>query len=93
MTAQLVFLLIFCVLQVLDIWTTLTALKQGGREMNPILAKAFEYADPLAVMVVIKLAGVWALWYVDMYILTGLMCAMYLWVVNNNLDVIQGRKK
>ena len=92
MTAQLVFLLIFCVLQVLDIWTTLTALKQGGREMNPILAKAFEYADPLAVMVVIKLAGVWALWYVDMYILTGLMCAVYLWVVNNNLDVIQGKK-
>ena len=92
MTAQLVFLLIYCVLQVLDIWTTLTALKQGGREMNPILAKAFEYADPLAVMVVIKLAGVWALWYVDMYILTGLMCAVYLWVVNNNLDVIQGKK-
>lgn len=92
MTAQLVFLLIFCVLQMLDIWTTLTALKQGGREMNPILAKAFEYADPLAVMVVIKLAGVWALWYVDMYILTGLVCAVYLWVVNHNLDVIQRKK-
>lgn len=89
MTAQLVFLLIYCVLQVLDTWTTLTALKQGGREMNPVLAKAFEYADPLAVMVVIKLAGVWALWWADMYWLTGLMCAMYLWVINNNLDVIQ----
>lgn len=92
MTAQLVFLLIFIVLQVLDIWTTLTALKQGHREMNPVLAKAFTYADPLTVMVVIKLAGVWALWYADMYVITGLMCAMYLWVVNNNLDVIQGKK-
>ena len=92
MTAQLVFLLIFVVLQVLDIWTTLTALKQGHREMNPVLAKAFEYADPLAVMVVIKLAGVWALWYADMYWLTGLLCAMYLWVINNNLDVIQDKK-
>lgn len=57
-----VFLFIFIVLNAIDIWTTLTALKQGGREMNPILAKAFEYADPLAVMAVIKLAGVWALW-------------------------------
>ena len=92
MTAQLAFLFIYCVLQVLDIWTTLTALKQGGREMNPILAKAFEYADPLAVMAVIKLAGVWALWWADMYILTGLMCAVYLYVVSNNLDVIQGKK-
>ncbi len=93
MTGQTLFLAIFVVLQVLDIWTTLVALKRGHREMNPVLAKAFEYAEPLVVMVVIKLAGVWALWWVDMYWLTGLMCAMYLWVVNNNLDVIQGRKK
>ena len=93
MTAQLLFLAIFVLLQVLDIWTTLTALKQGHREMNPVLAKAFEYAEPLVVMVVIKLVGVWALWWTDMYFLTGIMCAMYLWVVNNNLDVIQGKKK
>ena len=92
MTAQLLFLLIFVVLQILDIWTTLTALKMGHREMNPVLAKAFEYAEPLMVMVVIKLAGVWALWYADMYVITGLMCAMYLYVVSNNLDVIQGKK-
>jgi hypothetical protein len=92
MTAQLVFLLIFVVLQGLDIWTTLKALKMGCREMNPVLAKAFNYAEPLLVMVVIKLAGIWALWWADMYFLTGLMCAAYLWVVNNNLDVIQGKK-
>ena len=85
------FLLIFIALQVLDIWTTLTALKKGAREVNPVLAKAFNYADPLAVMVVIKLAGVWALWYVDLYVLTGIMCAVYLWVVDNNLRVIKKR--
>ena len=93
MTGQTLFLAIFVVLQVLDIWTTLVALKRGHREMNPVLAKAFEYAEPLAVMVIIKLAGVWALWWADMYWLTGLMCAMYVWVINNNLDVIQERKK
>jgi hypothetical protein len=92
MTAQLLFLLIFVVLQILDIWTTVTALKMGHREMNPVLAKAFEYAEPLVVMVVIKLVGVWALWWADMYFLTGIMCAMYLWVVNNNLDVIQSKR-
>lgn len=92
MTPQGVFLGIFVVLQVLDIWTTLKALKMGCREMNPVLAKAFTYAEPLVVMVVIKLAGVWALWWADMYFLTGLMCAAYLWVVNNNLDVIQRNK-
>jgi hypothetical protein len=92
MTPQGVFLGIFVVLQVLDIWTTLKALKMGHREMNPVLAKAFTYAEPLVVLIVIKLAGVWALWWADMYFLTGLMCAAYLWVVNNNLDVIQRNK-
>jgi len=93
MTAQLVFLLIFIVLQGLDIWTTLTALKQGHREMNPVLAKAFTYADPLTVMVVIKLAGVWALWWLDMYVLTGIMCAVYLYVVDQNLAVVKKLQK
>ena len=86
------FLFIFIALQAADIWSTLTALKLGGREVNPVLAKAFNYADPLAVMVVIKLAGVWALWYVDMYVITGLACAAYLWVIDNNLRVIQRLK-
>lgn len=92
MTGQTLFMLIFAVLQVLDAWTTLTALKRGHREMNPVLAKAFTYADPFFVLVVIKLIAIWALWWADMYWLTGLMCAMYVWVINNNLDVIQGRK-
>jgi hypothetical protein len=80
-------------LNALDVWSTLKALKLGGREVNPILAKAFNYADPLAVMVVIKLAGVWALWWLDMYVLTGIMCALYLYVVDRNLGVIEKLKK
>jgi hypothetical protein len=86
------FLFIFIALQALDIATTLKALKLGGREVNPVLAKAFNYADPLAVMVAIKLAGVWALWYVDMYVITGIMCAVYLWIVDRNLAVVQKLK-
>lgn len=83
------FLFIFIALQVLDIWTTLKALKLGGREVNPVLAKLFEKFDPLATMVTIKLLGVWALWYVDLYVLTGIMCAVYLWVVDRNLAVVK----
>jgi len=89
MTINVAFLLIFLALQVLDIWTTLKALKLGGREVNPVLAKLFEKFDPLATMVMVKLAGVWALWYLDNYFVTGLLCAVYLWVVDRNLAVVK----
>ena len=90
---NLTFLAIFIVLQIGDIWSTLTALKLGGREVNPVLAKLFNYADPLAVMVVIKLAGVWALWWLDNYFVTGLLCAVYLYVVDRNLAVVKKLQK
>lgn len=81
-------LILFCVLQAADVYTTLTVLKQGGRELNPLLAKLFEKADPLAVMVGIKLAGVWALWYVNSWMLTLAACVVYAFVVNQNYGVM-----
>jgi hypothetical protein len=87
------FLFIFIGLQAADIWSTLTALKLGGREVNPVLAKLFEKFDPLATMVMVKLAGVWALWWLDMYVLTGIMCAVYLYVVDQNLAVVKKLQK
>ena len=85
-------LILYVLLQAADVYTTLTVLKQGGRELNPVLAKLFAKFDPLAVMVGIKLVGVWALWYVNLWGLTAIMCAAYMWVVFNNLDEIYGRK-
>ena len=93
MTGQTVFLLIFSVLQVLDICTTITALKMGCREANPILAKLFEKAEPLVVLVPIKLLAVWALWWANVFWLTALSCAVYLYVVDRNLSVIEKAKK
>jgi hypothetical protein len=93
MTINVAFLLIFLALQVLDIATTLKALKLGGREVNPVLAKLFEKFDPLATMVMVKLAGVWALWWLDNYFVTGLLCAVYLWVVDRNLAVVKKLQK
>lgn len=88
MTGQTLFLAIFVVLQALDVWTTLVALKMGHREMNPVLAKAFTCAEPLVVMVVVKLMGVWALWWADIAAITASACAMYLIVVINNTKII-----
>jgi len=85
-TALLVF---FILLQIGDIYTTHSVLKQGGRELNPILAKLFEKADPIVVMVTLKLAAVWALWYVNMWGLTLAACVGYVWVVANNFREIR----
>ena len=77
-------LILYVLLQAADVYTTLTVLKQGGRELNPILAKLFTRFDPLAMMVGIKLAGVWALWHVNSWMLTLAACAVYAYVVNRN---------
>ena len=81
-------LVLFALLQAADVYTTLTVLKQGGRELNPVLAKLFERFDPLAVMVGIKLVGVWALWYVNLWWLTLAACCVYAYVVNQNYGVM-----
>jgi len=81
-------LILYVLLQAADVYTTLTVLKQGGRELNPVLAKLFAKADPLAVMVGIKLAGVWALWYVNSWMLTLAACVVYAFVVNQNYGVM-----
>ena len=77
-------LIMFCLLQAADVYTTIKVLEQGGRELNPVLAKLFTKFDPLAVMVGIKLVGVWALWYVNSWMLTLAACVVYAYVVNRN---------
>lgn len=85
-------LVLFCLLQAADVYTTLTVLKQGGRELNPVLAKLFAKFDPLAVMVGVKLVGVWALWYVNSWQITLASCCVYAFVVNKNYGVmVRGR--
>ena len=81
-------LILYVLLQAADVYTTLTVLKQGGRELNPVLAKLFTKADPLIVMVGIKLVGVWALWYVNSWMLTLAACGVYAYVVNQNYGVM-----
>ena len=77
-------LILFALLQAADIWTTLTVLKQGGRELNPFLAKLFTRYDPLTVMVIVKLAGVWVLWYINVWLMTFVACVLMGYIVNRN---------
>ena len=85
-------LIMFCLLQAADVYTTIKVLEQGGRELNPVLAKLFAKFDPLAVMVGIKLVGVWALWYVNSWMLTLAACVVYAYVVNRNYwEMTRGR--
>lgn len=83
------FLIIFILPQIADVWTTLRALELGAREMNPLLNWIFQRFDALPVMVIVKLVGLWALWWLDSYLLTMACCVVYLWVVLNNWKVIR----
>jgi len=87
-TTQEGFLLLYIGLQAADMWSTVTALKDGHREANPLLAKLFTSFPPVPVMVAIKIPGVLALWWADIALLTAAVCAVYLYVIINNLRVI-----
>lgn len=86
---NLVFLALFALLNVADVWTTLKALKMGKREANPLLNWLFQRLDPIGVMVSMKVAATWLLWYADIYFVTAACCALYVWVVINNWKVIE----
>ena len=83
-----VFLAVFVLLQIADVWTTHKALSMGKREANPFLARLFEYFNPVKVMVLVKPVAVIALWVADIPIVTVAACALYVAVVVNNYKVI-----
>ena len=82
-------LILFIVLQGFDMYTTIVALHQGAKEVNPVLAWLFERFPPLPVMVVVKALGVAALVWADSFYLNIVLCAVYAWVVINNWKVIK----
>lgn len=87
-----VFLAVFVLLQIADVWTTHKALSMGKREANPFLARLFEYFNPVKVMVLVKAVAVIALWYTAYWPLTAALCLLYLFVVDNNWRIIQDKK-
>lgn len=51
-------LLIYILLQIGDLVTTLRALKVGGHEVNPIARKAFDVFGVLGGLIILKVVGI-----------------------------------
>jgi hypothetical protein len=79
---------IFTLLQLADAYTTHRLLSNGGRELNPILAKLFDkfgYKGPLVIVKVLCIAGgVWLHLSQQWEILT-VLCVIYAVVVGRNV--------
>ena len=83
--------LLFILLQVADSWTTLTALKMNGREMNPLLNYVFRMIGPVQGLILMKSLSIiiigllvfdhWIVW-----VLNGI----YTIVVLHNIKQIKG---
>lgn len=86
-------LILFAALQAADAYTTYRVLSQGGRELNPIMSKAFEAFGHLPALFVIKGAAIGAIWYIhDMqyadYVIAAL-CVFYAGIVWHNWKQIK----
>lgn len=86
------FLILFIVLQGLDIYTTTIALKNGGREINPFLSWLFERFNPTYAMIAVKSVGIGVLVWADSFYVNIACCALYIWVILNNFEVISKQK-
>lgn len=87
-------LILFTLLQLADVWTTLEVLKRGGREANPIVRYFIEHYGAkealigLKVALAVFLAAVWP--HVTWQLLAGLNVFFAL-VVWSNYEVMRGR--
>jgi hypothetical protein len=62
-------MLVFVFLQIADIISTLVFLSLGVQEANPLIRALFHWTNPLAALVIVKIAGVGigVLWYLQGY--------------------------
>ena len=83
----------FVILQLADIYTTKTILDDGGREVNPVMAKLFEKFGVLPSLVVSKIVvAVLVYLYVQQHeIVMSLLVLFYLIVISNNFYQINKR--
>lgn len=86
---DLIFFILLVILQVLDAYTTLVALKSGkGTEANPVMRWLFDKFGIEATLLFGKVAFiVLAYYYLDWPIMAALI-ALYIWAVWGNFKVI-----
>ena len=80
-------------LQVIDVASTLYAMKLGAKEINPLVAKAMAWFDnPLVALLVLKAAVIaliaWQYEIIHAGVLAAL-CVFYVWVIWNNWSIIE----
>jgi len=86
------FLILFILLQIVDIWLQIVNIwMTDKRKANPLINWFFQRFDHIGMMVAFKIAATWLLWYADVYFITAVACALYVWVVINNWKVIQAQ--
>lgn len=88
-----IMLIVFVLLQLGDIYTTHRILSYGGRELNPVMAKMFNWYGLLPTLIWIKVLAIGAVWWVDSLYLTAISCIVYAAVVANNFRVLNALQK
>ena len=83
-------------LQLVDVGTTLYAIRRGARETNQVLLKLGDwFGNPQTAMLVMKLAFVALIaWQYEAIQVWGFaaICAFYVWITANNIKVIRKLK-
>jgi hypothetical protein len=87
---------VFAFMQVADIYTTMTILDLGGREMNGFAKAAMDKLGRIPAMVLLKAAGIALIWILMPQLALWMIClfiAFYAWVLINNMNVIHRLKE
>lgn len=88
------FLAALAVLQLLDLASTLAVLRAGGREANPLMARAFERLGRVPALLLTKAAVVAAAWHWPLPDpAQWVLLAVYAVVVANNLVVLRRQRR
>jgi len=91
--------IIFVILNILDIYTTLKILEHGGREKNPVVRKFIEWLKPFPALILVKAVMILAVFFAIKYIgnysyyLLGFGNGIYIWVIINNFRVLKKIKE
>lgn len=91
-------LVLFIVIQILDVWTTKKALARGGDEVNVVASPLFKKLGFWQATLLIKgtgiLIAVLATLYVsNAWIFTGILCLGGAYVLRNNSHVLKQQKR
>jgi uncharacterized protein DUF5658 len=88
-------------LQLADGWTTVKVLQLGGVEENPVMSDLIDHFGVSATMIAVKLAVIgllaWGTFHAhafdNLQWVLGLVAALYVVIVRNNLQVLKRQKQ